>query len=117
MAEATRKADPRHAATKAVTLIGRSFTGTECDKETRFPGLMITVNARPGGSSFVPMYNPAVILAMATMVCASAAGAQAHPGIGIVSDSRGNVFYTDLHQVLRIDTAGRVSVAVPRVHT
>lgn len=65
----------------------------------------------------MPMYNPAVILAMATMVCASAAGAQAHPGIGIVSDSRGNVFYTDLHQVLRIDTAGRVSVAVPRVHT
>ena len=63
------------------------------------------------------MNNPAMILAIATMLCASAAGAQAHPGIGIVSDSRGNVFYTDLHQVLRIDTAGRVSVAVPRVHT
>lgn len=63
------------------------------------------------------MNNPAVILAIATMLAASAATARAHPGIGIVSDSRGNVFYTDLRQVLRIDTAGRVSVAVPAVHT
>ena len=43
--------------------------------------------------------------------------AAAHPGIGIVADSRGNVFYTDLHRVLMIDPAGRVSVAVPDVHT
>lgn len=43
--------------------------------------------------------------------------ASAHPGIGIVADSRGNVFYTDLRRVLMIDASGRVSVAVPDVHT
>jgi len=41
----------------------------------------------------------------------------AHPGIGIVRDARGNVFYTDLAQVWKIDPAGRKSVAVPHVHT
>jgi sugar lactone lactonase YvrE len=64
----------------------------------------------------VRMNKPAAIL-MTTLLSASAVTARAHPGIGIVSDSRGNVFYTDLHQVLRIDTSGHVSVAVPGVHT
>jgi len=41
----------------------------------------------------------------------------AHPGIGIVIDSRGNLFYTDLEQVWRIAPDGTKSVAVPRVHT
>lgn len=48
---------------------------------------------------------------------ASAGPAVAHPGIGIVRDARGNVFYTDLERVFRIDAAGRKSVAVPNVHT
>ena len=41
----------------------------------------------------------------------------AHPGIGIVIDSRGNLFYTDLEQVWRIAPDGKKSVAVPHVHT
>jgi len=43
--------------------------------------------------------------------------ALAHPGVGIVVDSRGNVFYTDLEQVWMIDRAGRRSVTVPNVHS
>jgi hypothetical protein len=43
--------------------------------------------------------------------------ASAHPGIGIVLDSKGNAYYTDLHQVWRISTDGRKTVAVPDVHT
>jgi sugar lactone lactonase YvrE len=37
--------------------------------------------------------------------------------MGIVQDSRGNVFYTDLKQVWRVAPDGRKSVAVPNVHT
>jgi len=43
--------------------------------------------------------------------------AQAHPGVGIVMDSRGNVYYTDLKQVWKIAPDGKKSVAVPNVHT
>lgn len=43
--------------------------------------------------------------------------AHAHPGVGIVMDSKGNVFYTDLQQVWKIDGQGRKSVAVRNVHT
>ncbi|HEY3051962.1 MAG TPA: hypothetical protein VGK04_01085 [Thermoanaerobaculia bacterium] len=41
----------------------------------------------------------------------------AHPAIGIVIDSRGNVFYSDLHHVWRIAPDGQKSIAVPNVHT
>ena len=41
----------------------------------------------------------------------------AHPGVGIVKDSRGNIFYTDLKQVWKIGPDGSRSIAVPRVHT
>lgn len=41
----------------------------------------------------------------------------AHPGVGIVMDSKGNVFYTDTEQVLKIDLNGRKSVVIPNVHT
>jgi hypothetical protein len=43
--------------------------------------------------------------------------AQAHPGVGIVKDSRGNLFYTDTKQVWKIAPDGNKSVAVPNVHT
>jgi hypothetical protein len=43
--------------------------------------------------------------------------AAGHPGIGIVRDSKGNVFYTDLQQVWKINTAGKKSIAVRNVHT
>ena len=36
----------------------------------------------------------------------------AHPGWGIVLDRQGNVFYTDLENVWRIDAAGQKTVAV-----
>jgi hypothetical protein len=45
------------------------------------------------------------------------AAAEAHPGVGIVQDRRGNVFFTDLKQVWRITPDGRMSVWVPDVHT
>jgi hypothetical protein len=41
---------------------------------------------------------------------------QAHPGIGIVKDSKGNIYYTDLQQVWKISN-GKKTVAVPNVHT
>jgi len=43
--------------------------------------------------------------------------AAAHPGIGIVLDSRGNVFYTDLRHVWKIAPDGAKSIAVANVHT
>src|SRR6185436_5881641 len=41
----------------------------------------------------------------------------AHPGIGVVEDSRGNIFYTDLEQVWKVAPNGVKSIAVPNVHT
>lgn len=41
----------------------------------------------------------------------------AHPGVGIVQDSRGNVYFTDLKQVWKITPDGKQSVAVATVHT
>ena len=43
--------------------------------------------------------------------------AEAHPGIGIVMDSKGNVFYTDLTHVWKISPEGNRSMAVKNVHT
>jgi hypothetical protein len=43
--------------------------------------------------------------------------AAAHPGIGIVMDSRGNVFYTDLSHVWKVEPGGAKSIAVRGVHT
>ena len=43
--------------------------------------------------------------------------AVAHPGIGIVQDSSGNVYFTDLKQVWKITPNGEKSVVVPNVHT
>lgn len=41
----------------------------------------------------------------------------ADPGVGIVIDSKGNVFYTDLSQVWMIKPDGSKTIAVPNVHT
>jgi len=43
--------------------------------------------------------------------------AQGHPGVGIVEDASGNIFYTDLKQVWKITPSGEKTVAVPGVHT
>ena len=42
---------------------------------------------------------------------------EAHPGIGIVMDNDGNVFYTDLTHVWKITPDGNHSIAVRNVHT
>lgn len=47
----------------------------------------------------------------------AAVPALGHPGVGIVLDSRGNVFYTDLVHVWRIAPDGSKSIAVRNVHT
>lgn len=52
---------------------------------------------------------------MLLLLCMSAASAD--PGIGIVRDRRGNIFYTDLKQVWKIAPNGVKTVAVPNVHT
>ena len=39
-----------------------------------------------------------------------------HPGVGIVKDSKGHIYYTDLKQVWKI-TNGIKTIAVPNVHT
>lgn len=41
----------------------------------------------------------------------------AHPGIGIVEDSKGNIFYTDLEKVWKVAPDGKKTIAVPDVHT
>lgn len=42
---------------------------------------------------------------------------EAHPGIGIVMDNEGNVFYTDLTHVWKISPDGTRTIAVKNVHT
>lgn len=51
-----------------------------------------------------------LVIALPACVCG-------HPGVGIVRDTRGNIFYTDLAQVWKIDPAGKRTVAVAHVHT
>ena len=41
----------------------------------------------------------------------------AHPGIGIVKDSKGNIYYTDLKQVWKISIDGSKTTVVAGVHT
>ena len=56
-----------------------------------------------------------LLISLSLLVLATTAAA--HPGVGIVEDRAGNVFFTDLKQVWRVSPAGRMSVAVPNVHT
>lgn len=42
---------------------------------------------------------------------------EAHPGIGIVMDNEGNVYYTDLTHVWKIPKEGKLTIAVENVHT
>ena len=56
-------------------------------------------------------------LVAAILLVLASATARAHPGIGIVVDARGNVYYTDLTHVWRIAPDGKRTVAVRGVHT
>ncbi|MGI8582088.1 MAG: hypothetical protein ACR2KX_07825 [Chitinophagaceae bacterium] len=40
-----------------------------------------------------------------------------HPGIGVVRDSKGNIYYTDLVNVWKLAPDGKKSIAVHNVHT
>ncbi len=51
------------------------------------------------------------------LLLASASQAFAHPSVGIVMDSRGNVYYTDLKHVWKLTPDGTKSIAVRNVHT
>ena len=42
---------------------------------------------------------------------------EGHPGIGIVKDSKGNIYYTDLAKAWKIALDGNRSVVVTGVHT
>jgi sugar lactone lactonase YvrE len=72
---------------------------------------MIRITARSTAGVAV---RGAAFLFVALFVAGAAA---AHPGVGIVRDTRGNIFYTDLHQVWQIAPDGTKRVAVPGVHT
>ena len=56
-------------------------------------------------------------LLLVLLVAIACLPANAHPGVGIVEDSAGNIFYTDLAKVWRIAQDGTRSIAVPGVHT
>lgn len=43
--------------------------------------------------------------------------ATAHPGIGLVMDSKGNMFYTDLKQIWKQTPTGKKIIAVANVHS
>lgn len=57
-----------------------------------------------------------VFLILITLICFYGT-ALAHPGVGIVMDSKGNVFYTDLVHVWKIGADGSHGIAVEDVHT
>ena len=57
------------------------------------------------------------ILFFSLVCCLLSEMSTGHPGIGIVKDSKGNIFYTDLEQVWKINPAGHKTVAVSGVHT
>src|SRR5262245_5755134 len=58
-----------------------------------------------------------LIVCVLTSAVLNAGMANAHPGVGIVQDQRGNVYFTDLKQVWKIAPDGKKSIAVPNVHT
>jgi hypothetical protein len=56
-------------------------------------------------------------LAVPAFILCNALAVLAHPSVGVVIDSHGNVYYSDLAQVWRIEPDGTKSVVVPNVHT
>lgn len=54
--------------------------------------------------------------AAAALLFICAAAAAAHPSTGVVITPNGDVYYSDLQQVLRVTPDGRVTTAIPNVH-
>src|SRR5687768_15883654 len=61
--------------------------------------------------------KPWILLLAVLLLVLPLRSAFGHPGVGIVRDRQGNVFYTDLTHVWRITPAGRKSIVVRDVHT
>lgn len=57
------------------------------------------------------------VIAAIFLFVAGAGAAAAHPGIGIVLDRQGNVYYTDLAHVWRVAPDGSRTIVVRDVHT
>jgi sugar lactone lactonase YvrE len=55
------------------------------------------------------------ILVVAIVVVLSPASATAHPATGIVRDRAGNIYFSDLETIWKIDTSGKLSVFRPGV--
>jgi hypothetical protein len=58
-----------------------------------------------------------LVLVAAALATGAAGRAAAHPGVGIVMDGKGNVFFTDLTHVWKIGPDGKKTIAVRNVHT
>jgi hypothetical protein len=63
--------------------------------------------------------NPGLtaLLALVLGIGATQCSVYGHPGVGIVRDGRGNIFYTDLAHVWLLAAEGTRSIAVSNVHT
>lgn len=51
------------------------------------------------------------------LIALLATSASAHPAVGVVVDSKGNIFYSDLRQIWRLAANGALGIAVPNVHS
>jgi len=71
------------------------------------------------GSFYVTynLHNMKKLIAVCILSILCSISAEAHPGIGIVMDSKDNVYYTDLTHVWKISPNGIRSIAVKNVHT
>jgi hypothetical protein len=58
-----------------------------------------------------------LLLFLIGLAIASPASLKGHPGVGIVENSKGEIFFTDLKQVWKITTSGELKLAVAAVHT
>jgi hypothetical protein len=58
-----------------------------------------------------------IALSFAILFLVNTLPSHAHPGIGIVMDSKGNIYYTDLNHVWKLTPQGKKSIAVSNVHT
>lgn len=56
-----------------------------------------------------------ILIAFCSLLIASFT--YAHPGVGIVQDSKGNIYYTDLVHVWKISPQGTKTIAVSNIHT
>jgi hypothetical protein len=59
----------------------------------------------------------ALIFLLLFTCCTSFGPASAHPGIGLVIDKKGNIYYTDLRQIWKQTPTGEKSIAVAGVHS